>query len=144
MAGAEQLQNDVFNYVAERGDMVRFKYWTVGSTGVDDYDDQQVLTQDGADAWQSGLVQTVSLKDLSSSHMAVLRQQGKIREGDKKIYFDGTINVSGTFQVGVGSPVREEYSIIPGGINTEFSNGSPIYHKCFMRILPNGSLAGTM
>jgi len=119
-------------------DKIRFRKFTIARSATD-YDDEVTLSSP-VDTWASGNVQQVD--SLSNSQDALLVQQGKLLQNDIKVYVLGTIDTSGTWKMGLGSPHREEYAPIPDGIQTHFINGSPIYKKLFLRVLPNGSLIG--
>ena len=139
MVTLSEIRSDVDGIINDYGNQVRFQYFSVSFGAGSYFDNAQTLTQSGTDFWTSGLIQPVGGTD--SSEDAILLEQGRIKKSDKKIYFNGAISTSGTFKVGIGSPVQEEYAVIPEGI-TAWPVGSGIaYKKVFMRFLPNGSLA---
>ena len=138
MTTAEALRTDV-DSILNYGDRIRIKYF-VGSVGSAFYDDQQVLTQTGTDIWTSGLIQPINTS--IGGYDASFLEQGKIMQNDSKLYINGRINTSGILRIGVGSPSTREYSMLPDGTNVQLINGSPVYKKVFIRILPLGSLYG--
>lgn len=136
---ASALKKDVTGIIAN-GTKVRFKYYNISgaSTG---YDDEVSLSKSGTDYWTSGLVQPLDIT--RGSRDAVLVEQGKLLNDDKKVYVLGTVPTSGTLKIGIGSPVTQEYSIAPPGVNTwELTNNEPVYKMIYVRYLTNGSLTG--
>ena len=130
-----------FNNILGYGEQVRFKYYNTQDTG--DYDDDITLTQSGTDFWVSGVVQPISSNQYSSD--ALLLEQGKILQDDKKLYVAGDTQTSGLgpIKMALGSPVRNEYQILGQGQVTEWNiNGTPIYKKIYARILNGGSFVG--
>jgi len=131
-----------FNNLLGYGEQVRFKYYNSTDTG--DYDDDITLTQSGTDYWISGVVQPISSNQYSSD--ALLLEQGKILQDDKKIYIAGDIKTSGLGPIKIGlngSPTSEQYRILEDGQVTEWGvNGSAIYKKLYIKYLTNGSFVG--
>ena len=119
------------------GDQVRIKLYT-GSVALADYDDAQVLTQSGSDIWASGL--NMPVKASWGSREAVLMENGKLTTNDKKIFVAGTVETGKIMKIGSGSPVVEEYSLIPEGVTCYPAYGTPAYKKMYCRFLPTGSL----
>jgi|SRR3990167_2391812 len=127
--------NELFGY----GTLVRFKYFNVAFPGGGSYyDDNVTLTQSGSDLWISGLVFPINSKQ--GSFDAVLLEQGKVRQNDSRLYINGSIGTSGTFQVGIGSPPAREYSVLPEGITAWESQGTTIFKKVYLRELSLGSI----
>ena len=116
---------------------IRFKYFTV-SGAIGNYDDQMALAQSGNNFWTSGQVQPLDF--IRGSKEALLIEQGKIKEGDKKLYVPGDTVVSGTWRLSIGSNTGEEYGLVPEGVNEWSIEGSPVYKKLYIRYLQNGSL----
>lgn len=140
MTTASELIKD-FNQMLSFGEQVRFKYYNQVATG--EYDDDVTYSQSGTDYWCSGLAQPISSNQYNSD--ALLLQQGKILQDDKKLYVAGNVQTSGLgpIKIGIGSPTSEEYQIVNEGEVTEWSvNGSPIYKKLYIRYLNNESFIG--
>ena len=133
---------DKFDKLLGYGEQVRVKYYNTQDTG--DYDDDITLTQSGTDLWVSGVVQPISSNQYSSD--ALLLEQGKILQDDKKIYIAGDIKTSGLGPIKIGlngSPTSEQYRILEDGQVTEWGvNGSAIYKKLYIKYLTNGSFVG--
>lgn len=136
-SGARLDFNDIVN---NHGEKIRFKYYNV-SGATTDYDDGIALSLSGAAYWASGLVQPVGTGK-NASYEAVLLEQGKLLNSDVKIFIDGTINTSGTFKVGLGSPSFREYALTADGVSAHNVNGEIVYKKLVMRYLHTGSLQG--
>ena len=134
-----ELKSDV-NDVISQGELIRIKHYT-GSASTSDYDDVKSFTQSGIDVWTSGVVLPVSSSS-SSSNEAILLQQGKIFQNDSKIFIKGDVETTETMKIGLGSPVTQEYGIIPVGIIAIPSYGEPAFKKMYVRYLTNGSLTG--
>ncbi len=140
MTIVEDFQNGVTEALAF-GQQVRFKYYGVGFGAGSYYDDDVLLTPSGIELYISGVILPINATRGSSD--AVLIEQGKILTNDSKLYIEGTINTSGTFKVGLGSPLSgSEYSIINQGIIKWDVNAVPILKKLYLRQLPNGSFIG--
>ena len=135
------LQSD-FRQILKYGEQVRFKYYNTFYTG--EYDDDITLTQSGSDLWVSGITQPIDTK--LGGYDALLLQQGKITIDDKKLYVEGDTQTSGLSPVKIGmtgSPPSREYQILNDGQVTQWGlNGSPVYKKCYVRFLTNGSFVG--
>jgi len=137
MAIAGELFTDLKSTVNTYGQAVRFRYF-VGSIGAGSYDDDISLFKEGNDTWVSGLVQPIGKAEND------LVQQGLLKTDDLKVYFDSSVNVSGTWRLGIGgSPPAQEYGLTEDNLrNSPLINGSVIYHKVFVRKLTTGSLVG--
>ena len=133
---------DKFDKLLGYGEQVRVKYYNSIDTG--DYDDDITLTQSGTDYWVSGVVQPISSKQYSSD--ALLLEQGKLLQDDKKIYVAGDVQTSGLGPIKIGlngSPTSEQYRILEDGQVTEWGvNGSLVYKKLYLKYLTNGSFVG--
>lgn len=132
---ASGLRAEFNSVISSYGTIIRFKYYTVsGTTG--SYDDARTLTQSGTDFWTSGMFQRVG----KTSSDAILLEQGRVLLDDSKLYVAGTVNTSGTWQVGVGSPTTKEYSNIAPGQDFWDLQGNTVYKIAYVRYLPNGSI----
>jgi len=131
-----------FNNGLQYGEQIRFKYYNQIATG--DYDDDTTLTQSGTDFWVSGVVQPINTNQYSSD--ALLLEQGKILQDDKKLYVEGTVQTSGLGPIKIGlngSPTTEQYRILEDGQITDWTiNGTIIYKKLYLKYLTNGSFVG--
>lgn len=128
------------NQMINHGKRIRFKYFNSTYPGAGSYyDDDLTLTQAGDDYWTSGLIQPID--QTRGSIDAVLVEQGRLLNNDSKIYVLGTVNTSGLWRVGVGSPPTTEYAIVPEGIIPYPINNEIVYKKLYVRILNTGSLA---
>lgn len=118
----------------------RIRYFTAsGATA--GYDDDVAFSESGSAVWASGLVQPVGGR--RGSNEALLLQQGRLLNGDKKIYFDGSVSLSGAaLKIGIGSPTPVEHYIIPDGVSVYDVNNQAVYKKVFVRRLTNGSFIG--
>lgn len=123
------------------GQQVRFKYYDISFGAGSYYDDDVGLSTTGSDIYVSGVILPIS--SIRGSSDAVLIDQGKILMNDSKLYIEGTVNTSGTFKVGLGSPISgSEYSMISQGVTKWDVNATSILKKLYIRQLPNGSLTG--
>lgn len=125
--------------VTEYGQKVRVRNFTT-TLNTGSYDDFRLLTS-GTDVWTTALVQPVG----TGRGEYQLLQQGLLKTDDLKVYFDSSVSLSGTFRIGIGSanPPTGEYSIAEANlIESPFVNGSSVYKKAFVTIIPGGSLSG--
>ena len=125
--------------ILSNGDQCRFRHFT-GSVSATGWDDEQTLTKSGNDIYTSGV--NLPFNRLEGSADAILLEQGKIKQTDLKLYVEGTIETTSTMKIGLGSPVGEEYSVVPDGIINLPPYGTPAYKKLYLRYLPLGSLSG--
>ena len=137
MVNYSQLRTDYSNIEKEFGSVIRIRYYTSAING-SYYDDNASLSKSGSDLWTSGIIQPLSFK--RGSYDSTLLEQGKILENDSVLYILGTIQTSGIFKIGLGSPVVKEYTYLN---DTAWRiNDDVIYKKLYVRYLPNGSLTG--
>lgn len=137
----DEISGDVNQIITNYGMLARFKYYaTTFSTG--SYDDEPALTyaSTGSIIWASGLFQPLSNSTNSSEAQYV--EAGQLLMNDSKFYVNGSIPTSGIVKIGLGSPVRQEYEVLPMGTTVWEINGSPAFKKVFVRALVNGSLIG--
>lgn len=133
VAGA---QRDFSSAIAN-GEQVRLRFFSFSGANTG-YDDQGVFTRSGIDLWVSGL--TMPINTSKGGHEALLVEQGKLLSDDKIVYLKGDVNVSGTWQMGLGSPVVREYANVSPGQITWSLEGCSVYHKVYVRHLTTGSL----
>jgi len=128
---------DFNSIVKSHGERVRVKYYTESYSGAE-YDDSYI-TQSGSAVWTSGL--HFPLNTTTAGDDAKYIEQGKIHVDDRKLYIPTTVNISGApaLKLGIGSPPRDEYSVLNDVSHTQYLNGSPIYHRLYVRILNTGS-----
>ena len=125
--------------ILSNGDQCRFRHFT-GSVALAEWDDAQTLTKSGNDIYTSGV--NLPINKIEGSADAILLEQGKVKQTDMKLYVAGTIETTPIMKIGLGSPVGEEYSIVPNGIINLPPYGTPAYKKLYLRFLPTGSLIG--
>jgi len=137
---ATSLQKDVKQAIAY-GEQVRFRYFNYSGADAG-YDDNVTLTQSGTDFYVSGL--KLPIDATRGTRDAIEIEQGLIKQDDSKIYIDGTVNTSGMYRVGLGSPATgtEEYSVVENGVIVWDIGGQEVYKKLYIRALPTGSLLG--
>jgi hypothetical protein len=128
-----------FDEMVLNGTIIRFKYFNCSYSGAD-YDDAVVYSQSGNDVWTSGLFYPIKAK--RGSYEAFLLEQGRLTYKDKVLYIRGTIDTSGTWQVGIGSPspATEEYAMIEDGVVAYPVKNEIVYKKIFIRNLQGGSI----
>ncbi len=139
MTYLEQFKSDVAN--SPYTQIIRIKH-LIGSVSNTDFDDAQVMTQSGNDVYTSGIC--FPIKATRGSTDAVLLEQGRITQNDKKIYIAGDVATTDIMKIGLGSPVYQEHSIIEKGVISypPTSNGDYIYKQMFCQELSNGSYIG--
>jgi hypothetical protein len=135
MVLSTDLRKEVDGFLSN-GNQIRFKYFTTFYEE-DDYDNPNTI-QSGTDLWCSGLIFPINLNKGSSD--AVFLQQGLILPGDRRIYVNGSVNTSGIFRIGVGSPIINEYVLTSAGAVGEEVDGTFVYKCLYVRCLNAGSL----
>lgn len=133
-----ELSTDFKKVLTIAGDQVRFRYFSKSFTG--SYYDNATLTKSGTDVWVSGVFQPFDQPKGSQeqAHM----EQGFVKIGDSRLYIAGSIQTSGIFRIGIGSPIREEYTLNEGGMIPWGVGGVQVYKKLYVRYLPGGSIIG--
>jgi hypothetical protein len=122
---------------SDRGEWVRIKKYVIADTG-SYYDDSYSLSFD-SEEWTRGMQQPVNGN--RNSYEARLLEQGKITTNDSRLYMLGDVGTSGTIlKIGIGSPVRMEYSVLEGGVEAWPLGSSLVYKKMYIRYLQTGSL----
>ena len=126
------------------GEPISIKYYssTIGSV----YDDDSTLTTSGTTLWTSGIILALDFKrDTNASSDYFLVEQGKLDNHDQRLYLNGSVALttpSTEVKIGVGSPNREQYSIISLGVIPHEVQGSKVMKKVYIRKLETGSLLG--
>ena len=138
MTAVQDFQNGVTEALGF-GQQVRFRYFNIVDIG-EYYDDDIRLTQSGNDLWTSGVI--LPIQGERGSNDAVLLEQGKILMNDTKLYIAGSISTSGTWKVGLGSPIDGEYALLSEGVSKWNVNQTAILKKLYIRKLLTGSLTG--
>jgi len=139
MSLSTELGQD-FVQILKHGDRVRFRYFNRTYPGGGSYyDDDLTLTQSGTDLYVSGIVFPLDHTDGSTDQ--ILLAQGRIVNDDRRLYIAGSIQTSGLWRVGIGSPPAREYAQIENGTFIWPIEGTNIYKKIYIRNLPTGSLA---
>lgn len=120
--------------------IVRFRYFTVSGADAN-YDNDVTLTQSGPDIYVSGINQPLDKMD--GTQDAVLMQQGKLLNNDRRLYVAGSVDTSGLWKLAIGSPTGDEYSLATedGGVTAWSIADIDIYKKIYLRRLTTGSLA---
>lgn len=134
MALCGTLETGFLKAIQLTGRPIRIQYFTQTTGSV--YDDSGTLVQSGTDLWISGAI--FPLKNREGSEDAVLLEQGKLQDKDKKLYVNGSIDFAGidqTCKVQLGSPTGEVYSTIPLGGKAPEISGDKIYKKQYIRFL---------
>jgi hypothetical protein len=142
MALKDSLIAGMQKLIDRAGTPIKISYYsqTIGSV----WDDEVVLTNTSS-VWTSGIELPINTQ--KGSFDSLLQEQGKLIDGDIKLFTDGTIflNSSGNqFKIGIGGspvPLRQYYMIPDGALNIRASNTN-IYRKIYLRQLTNGSLVG--
>lgn len=137
---ATNLQNGFQKVLDRAGTQIRIRRYTetIGSV----YDDDVTLAF-SSDTWTSGIV--LAVKGKGGSFESVLMEQGKLVDGDIKLFVSGAVtftDVGSIVKVGIGSPVTKEYTPIPIGIKKQSVSSVDIYRKGYFRQINNGSLIG--
>ena len=144
MSTSSKLQAGFQKLLDKAGKQIRIRRFitTIGSV----WDDNVTLTS-GAnfETWTSGIV--LPVRGSRGSSESVLIEQGKLIEGDLKLFVSGAVTLTETgsyiVKVGVGSPPAIEYKPIPLGIVKPEVAGVDIYRKAYFRqITGTGSYLG--
>lgn len=129
--------------LGKAGKPIRVRYFsqTVGSV----WDDEVTLAQSGADVWTSGIVLPIDQR--RGSVDTVLVAQGKLANHDQRLFVNGSLGITGKalqVRIGAGSPVTDEFNLIPNGAIQAEVEAVPIYKKVYITRVtnPTGSLFG--
>lgn len=137
MVTGSELRNEV-NPIFENGHVARFRYFTSSYPGAgSSYDDDVTLTQSGADFWTTGLMMPLGWRDSS------FLKEGLVEKDDKAFYTPASVQTSGIWRVGIGSPPNSEFYQVGNSPSKVWSIANEdIYKKLYLRRLPTGSLPG--
>ena len=134
MSVQTQLTEGFRKIIERAGTPIRVQYFT---TIYDDtYDESISLVQSGGDLWTSGVFFSLSNKPGHSD--SILLEQGKLINGDSKLFIHGSLLLTGSelsIKITIGSPasIDTNYSLItPGPISYSVSN-TPIYKVVYIR-----------
>jgi len=121
------------------GTKIKIQYYTqtVGSV----WDDEITYAQSGTDYWVSGIVFPV--RGIKGSTEAVLLEQGKLINSDKRVYVQGDVQFNGSLFdtiVQIGSPNGDLFSTITDGAEMWETNGTPVYKKQYVRRMTGSTL----
>lgn len=139
MAPQTLLSKGLDSLIKKVGTQARIRYFTstIGSV----WDSDVTLTQSGNDLWFSGIVLPVDKSQ--GSHDSILLEQGKLIDNSIKFFCNGSLLFTGSelqFKIGLGSPVKEEYTLVPEGTILAEVSDVPIYKKVYLNRLTTGSL----
>jgi len=138
MVGTE-LRQEASGTIATYGEAISIKYYIQTFSGTD-YDNHYI-TQSGNTVWTKGL--HFPLSDMGGDNTGEeykLLQQGAIRHDDRKIFLLADYNLSGpTIKIGLGSPSRAYYKVLPQGVVPQSIEGVDVYKKAYLRMLNTGS-----
>ena len=135
------LSANLSRLISRTGTPIRVNYYTstIGSV----WDDDATYTISGNSVWASGIVLPINATRGNSD--ATLLEQGKIINGDIKLFVHGSLVMTGShfaIRVQIGSPAGNQYSMITDGpIQASMSN-TPVYKKVFLRRLQGSTLYG--
>lgn len=134
-----RLSSGFLQILKEAGNQIKIEYYDVVFDSVyDEAQDANSYVLSGT-LWTSGVILPVN--NQRGSEDAVLVEQGKLQEKDKKLYTTGSLdfaNESQVVKVTLGSPTGDVYSTIPlGGIKYD-ALGIDVYKRQYIRYLPNG------
>jgi hypothetical protein len=140
----DKLASGFKELINRGGKPIRLRYYSIVQDKV--YNDAPSLIKSGADFWTSGIVLALDLKRSDMASFEYLQvEQGKLNPQDQRLYVNGSLAVTAAnteVKIGLGSPISDEYSIVPfGGIPGEVE-GTKIYKKLYIKRLTNGSLIG--
>jgi hypothetical protein len=138
MSFMTDLRDDAKSIISY-GQQIRIRHYT-GSVSNTGWDDNQTFVKSGTDVWTSGLL--FPLNSQQSSNDAVLIERGFLKTSDKSCFVAGDTATTNVMKIGIGSPVSEEYSVIPKGVIAYPPNGEIVYKKLFLRYINLGSLTG--
>lgn len=144
MSTSSRLQKGFQSLMNKAGKIIRIRRFdqVIGSV----WDDEITLTSGvNFETWTSGIV--LPIRGRFGSAESVLMEQGKLIDGDVKLFVSGNISFTdmGSYvvRVGIGSPPSQEYKPIPLGVKKQEVEGVDIYRKAYFRqITGTGSYLG--
>lgn len=144
MVDSTKVMSDFAKVMTQTGMPISVKYYTRTYSG-SDYDDVATDAQSGTTVWTSGIVQPITFRGVDNSQQNVLLQQGLIKFSDKTLYVKSGLSLGEDsvtkVEIGIGSPNRDVYSILPEGVLVPFElNGEWVYQKAFIRRLTTGTI----
>lgn len=142
MSVQSNLTEGMRKIIERAGTPIRLRYFTLTIGSV--WDDDVTLTVSGNDLWTSGVV--LPLSSQRNSFDSILLEQGKLIEGDVKLFTHGSLLVTGSefmVRIQLGSTTSGlEYTTLPNITTHEVSN-TKIYKTIYLRQIGiNGSLLG--
>lgn len=139
MTFESELGKDFSDLITSHGRIIRFRYFTKAFPGGGSYFDDDTTLSSPSDVWASGFILPGLGENVSVDPQ--LREQGLLQDTDMRLYVNGSITTSGTFKVGLGSPIEGEYAPVEDGVENWPPIAPIVYKKMFLRFLPTGSLA---
>lgn len=135
------LATNLSRLISRTGTPIRVNYYTstIGSV----WDDDTTYTISGASVWTSGVV--LDINATRGSEDSVLLEQGKIFNGDIRLFVHGSLVMTGSHfavRIQVGSPTGIQYSMIEQGGHQSVMSSNPIFKKVFLRQLQGSTLFG--
>lgn len=124
-----------FQRILDRGGTpIRVQYFTQIYDDV--FDDAFSLSQSGTDLWTSGVIFPLINKPGHAD--SILLEQGKLINGDSKIYLHGSLILTGseyTVKITIGSPTNRDntYTLILPGTSNYYISNTPIYKTAYIR-----------
>ncbi len=145
MGVANNLQKGFDNLLKQAGRQVMIRYFSGAVDSV--YDDELDLVISGAEFFGSAVV--MPLSNRRGSEDSILLEQGKLQDGDMKIYVSGNTLFTGSdhmAKVFLGSKTLlatvPSYSLVDTGTYAPQVEGINVYKRAFIRLLPTGSFIG--
>ena len=137
MTVADKLSLGFASILSKAGTQISVRYYDVVYDTV--YDEQTSLVLSGT-LWTSGV--NMPINSRRGSEDSVLLEQGNVQSKDRKLYVNGSLDMTGPDQVikvQIGSPTGDIYTTIPlGGIVYEVT-GTDIYKRQYLTLLNTGS-----
>lgn len=145
MGIANSLQKGLDRITSLAGKQIIIRYYSGAVDSV--YDDELTLAISGTVFYGSGIIMPLDLS--RGSEDAILVEQGKLQDNDKKIFVSGNTLFTGSdhmAKVFLGSQTLlgsiAAYSVIERGTFAPEVEGIPVYKKAYIRLLPTGSFVG--
>ena len=135
------LANNLSRLIRNAGTPIRVNYYTASLGSV--WDDDATYTISGNSVWTSGIILPINATRGNSD--ATLLEQGKIINGDIKLFVHGSLVFTGShfaIRIQIGSPAGNQYSMITDGPIQASVQNTYIYKKIFLRRLQGSTLFG--